>query len=582
MRRKIWFCLISILCLILEAAVGKQSMYSVTISEGNWRIAKITAQIELVDNLLCMNNFGAEQFSDGYAHFIQNLRAIDSSGNPVPLEYLGNARWKVSVPLKHPLTLYYEVVLNHDKFRWHHGPDEAPYIKDDCVFWTGRALFIVNNGMENIIARFNLPDGWRISTPWRPVEGQAFVFSAENQTDLTESFILAGVHSSDLLKFEETEILLAVGGRIKESKMILAETVEELLMQYMKLFGGAPEERMLIIVNPYDRKNSTDGGVFGKSISILTGDEPSKNTLGTFTAHEIFHIYNGRAIRPVQQEYWFSEGFTDYYANVISGRLGFLSEHDFLQKLKETCKEYLTKSGFVSMRRAGDNIVKNKRFIYAGGYLVAMILDVQIRRLANNEKSLDDLMRWMYQEFHVSGRLYTMEDIVRIANRLLNHDLSEFFVKYVEGTDKLPISEYLSYCGIEVKWEMEEVLPSMDYVIRRLLRIDSIHETPDGLMIHRSEKAGYRDGDYLTSISGRSVRSFKDMQRAFINLKPGDKVNLTLIREGKEITIDITLGSEAGEMPMERSVEISVGKKTHMNPIEQAILSGILKSIKKN
>jgi len=206
-----------------------------------------------------------------------------------------------------------------------------------------------------------------------------------------------------------------------------------------------------------------------------------------------------------------------------------------------------------------------------------MILDVQIRKLTNNEKSLDDLMRWMYQEFSLSGRLYAVGDIVRIVNRLSNHDLSDFFAKYVEGTNELPISEYLSYCGIQVKWEVEEVLPSGDYVIQRLLRIDSMHETPDGLMIHRSEKAGYRDGDYLISISGRSVRSLKDTQRAFRNVKPGDKVRLTLLREGKEITIDITLGNETGEMPMDRSVELSVDKKTHINPIEQAILSGILK-----
>ena len=109
--------------------------------------------------------------------------------------------------------------------------------------------------------------------------------------------------------------------------------------------------------------------------------------------HEVFHIWNGVAINFSEQEYWFSEGFTEYYSRITSARLGFTSENDFLRDLERACELYLSKSGELSIREAGRNKSANMDLVYQGGNLIAATLDVQIRKLTQNQKSLDDVMK---------------------------------------------------------------------------------------------------------------------------------------------------------------------------------------------
>jgi hypothetical protein len=57
---------------------------------------------------------------------------------------------------------------------------------------------------------------------------------------------------------------------------------------------------------------------------------------------------------------------------------------------------------------------------------------------------------------------------------------------------------------------------------------------------------------------------------------PGDKVEPSLLRGGKRITMELALGGEGKEPSIEREVEVSIGKKTRLDSSQEALLSAIL------
>ncbi len=547
--------------------------YTVTITQDNWRKAVVNCRtVTDGDISLWMNNNGAPQVPNGHASFVRNLKAVDSAGKKVPIKDYGQAHWKMPPVDNQPVTLSYEVLLEHDKSDLPWGPDEAPYVTEDGAFWTGRALFIVAE-MNNVTLRFDLPHQWHVSTPWQPAPGKASAFSLKDADELTEAFIFAGTHIEEQARVGDMEIALALGAKMEPSKELLKTSSQKLLNCCAELFGGTVPGRTLIVMNRQDREHSFDGGVFGRSVSMLMGDEPNKQNIEQwvpFIAHELLHLWNGQFIGHTGQENWFSEGFTDYYAMVVCVRSNLTSEEEFIQRLRRASESYFTKSGQKLIREARDYELQ-----YAGGSLVGASLDILIRMSTDNIKSLDDLMRCMYQEYGKTGKKYSMEDVIRVANKITQTDHTEFFKRYVEGTEVLPLEEYFGCMGLDLRNKITEELTDRDFAIHEMLHIMSLGQTQEGLLIRRSQEAGYQDEDYLTAIDGTPVKSFTDIQTVTKRLTPGSTIDVTLLRGGKEITMKITLGGEGQRVPLERKVEVSIDRKAKLDSHQKAILSSI-------
>ncbi len=566
----------------------KAAKYEVKINADNKRVAHVncvlTPKVGSGETIqLSMDNFGTEGLPFGYATYVRGLTVRDATGKTLPIEELDRVRWTIGTIEEFkdtsPITLSYRVLLKHDEREWPPGPDEAPYAKEDCVFWTGRALFVMSE-MDNIKVQFNVPENWHVSTPWNRIGNKKHQFAVTDQKDLIESFLLLGTHAERIAKSDEAEVVLAIGERFKAAADEIQETIEAFLKAYTTVFAGTPKGRMLFVVNPYNRKGSMDGGVFGRSISVLMGGTPNENNghfWMPFVGHEIFHIWNGQAINFRGQEYWFSEGFTEYYSRVVSTRLGFTSEDSFLENLERACELYLSKQGAFSMRDAGKNKSANSDLVYQGGSLVAATLDVQIRKLTQNQKSLDDVMKQVYQEFGLTGTTYTMDDIIRIVSQITGENFKPFFHNYVSGTKKLPLAEYLSDAGIDVQIEFDEVLPDLNYVLQQMLHIKSLTQIGVGLIIHRSQSEGYQDEDNLIGINGILVKTFNDIRKVAKDWKIGDKVELTLERKGEKITLPIKLGGTSDKPPMVFSgVNVTITKKENSTNAQRAILAAIL------
>ncbi|MBX3241496.1 MAG: trypsin-like peptidase domain-containing protein [Chitinophagaceae bacterium] len=67
--------------------------------------------------------------------------------------------------------------------------------------------------------------------------------------------------------------------------------------------------------------------------------------------------------------------------------------------------------------------------------------------------------------------------------------------------------------------------------------------------------AGIKSGDYISKINGEKISSGNEMVEKIARLKPGDKINVTYQRDGKERTTDIILKNKSGNFDI---VKISV------------------------
>jgi predicted metalloprotease with PDZ domain len=191
----------------------------------------------------------------------------------------------------------------------------------------------------------------------------------------------------------------------------------------------------------------------------------------SFITHEFFHLYNIKAIRPIAfgpfdydaenftNMLWFSEGGTVYYENIILNRAGFLSPQEVLKNLSRKINRYENSPGNKKMSVAqasfdtwilpffGD---ENAISYYDKGAGLCVLLDLKIRYESKNTKSLDDVLKELYQKYYKRlKRGFTDKEFQNVCEKMAGCQLKEFF-KYVYTTKKIDYNKYLGYAGLKL------------------------------------------------------------------------------------------------------------------------------------
>jgi predicted metalloprotease with PDZ domain len=269
-----------------------------------------------------------------------------------------------------------------------------------------------------------------------------------------------GTHREETLSIGEFTFVMAIGGRLRDSGDLFAETMRPVLPAYVETFGGLPNDTRYLVVLHEDVKS--DGGAFPGSYSMLLAgevNEASRVIWGHGIAHELLHFWNGHTIRPASQEEWFKEGFTDYLTATHMHQTGLTDDGQFYRKLESFARRYTIAKrmmGGGSMQAAGAEKHSKYFLVYGGGATAAFTLDVRLRAATDNERGLVDLMKTMYDEFGRTGKGYTLDDIVRIATEISGEDQSAFFEDYVVGEEMLPIAAAFETIGLQFDTVMDE------------------------------------------------------------------------------------------------------------------------------
>jgi predicted metalloprotease with PDZ domain len=294
-------------------------------------------------------------------------------------------------------------------------------------------------------------------------------------------------------------------------------------------------------------------------------------------AHEFFHSWNVKRLRPVElgpwdwtkpaatRGLWVGEGFTQYYGIAMYHRAGFEDNAGFLRSLSDTIETIETSPASklmsaeassmaapfidIALHRQRTNLENTSLSYYLKGELIALNLDLLIRGWTRGQHSLDDVMRRAYDEFYVKspnasyylkGRGYSLEDFGRVVSEVAGRDMTDWFARYVRGVDPLPYDEAFSAVGLRLL----KSPASQPYTGGIVIDRDERQSMRLGVLRSDSpaERAGLQQGDTLLSIGGTSV-SRENWMSVLNRYKQGDRVPVTIRRLRRTMELSIELGA---------------------------------------
>lgn len=271
--------------------------------------------------------------------------------------------------------------------------------------------------------------------------------------------------------------------RTLEYELNLENIIRRSLASYTNLFGGLPRKEN---GNFYDYIDFDIyyGNISGEAdpqfVAIDVGPQKVFGYLTWETAliHEIFHLWSAETFRYKDyREQWFNEGATEYYAIKHALRFGVLDRAEAVDVWSRSLSMYLTANGAgsVSLREAGRKDLKRQNYFLVchGGLLVALILDLEIRHFTQNQRSLDDLMRWLYKNHNRTNKMYGLDDIVVGLQQLTGRDFTPFFSRHVHGSDILPVGKFLSRMELEAirEGKIDEIEATRREILKAVLEL---------------------------------------------------------------------------------------------------------------
>jgi predicted metalloprotease with PDZ domain len=218
--------------------------------------------------------------------------------------------------------------------------------------------------------------------------------------------------------------------------------------------------------------NNTTISFDGNSLN----DPASYNRMMNFIAHEYFHHYNVKRIRPLELgpfDYekgnrtnllWVSEGLSVYYEYLVVKRAGLMTEDELLKVLSGNITSVENNPGknFQSLQQASYNTWSDGPFgtqgrdpnkaisYYDKGPVAGLLLDFEIRNSTRNKRSLDDVMKLLYWKYYKEkGRGFTEAEFQHACEEIASKPLSEFF-EYVYTTKELEYDKYLAFAGLKL------------------------------------------------------------------------------------------------------------------------------------
>jgi predicted metalloprotease with PDZ domain len=243
------------------------------------------------------------------------------------------------------------------------------------------------------------------------------------------------------------------------------------------LFGNFPTKNyhFLFQILPY---NHYHGVEHADSTVITLGPDYAFNSEKTYndflgvSSHELFHTWNITRLRPVEMmpydffnENYFNTGFiaegiTTYYGDYLLKRSGVFSIKQYLKELNAMLKRHFDNAGrwHASLAESSvdlwldgysKGIPGRKVSIYIKGALTALLLDLTLRWESKGKKSLDDVMRLMWQQYSKTG--YRFEEYQNVVNEVAGKDMTDYFLQYISGKKPLEniLSELFSKFGLK-------------------------------------------------------------------------------------------------------------------------------------
>lgn len=502
-----------------------------------------------------------------YARHVLDFGVKDQNGNQLVWDKTNKNTWRIETKNAAEIVVTYKVYANELTVRTNE-------LNDEHAFITPAALLMHPKNFINAPSTVRvLPfENWKIATGLPAVAGQTNVFRAANFDVLYDSpFEIANFKEISFTVFGKLHRIVVTGEGNYELER-LRRDIQKIVETTAAIFNNElPYENYLFIIN-------LRGGGGLEHLNSTALQFPRFGFTGPryigflgLVAHEYFHLWNVKRIRPdalgpfdyANENYtkslWIAEGGTEYFSNLIVRRAGFVSDKQFLgdraagiaalQNRPGRFQQSLEESSFdawIKYYRPDENSINREISYYDKGELVNMLLDLTIRQKTGGAKSLDDVMRGLFNDFYRNNRNYSPQDFQKIAETAAGTSLETFFRRYVRGRDEIDWNAVFEPFGLRLEKDVPNA-PQQTYLgaeLRQQGDLLTIATIPVGAPAY---DGGLNTGDTILAVDGYRIATQNDLNARLADRKPGDKIRMTIYRFDRLRELEITLGARAPE-----------------------------------
>ena len=515
-----------------------------------------------------------------FVQFVEGFRVSGHADRAVPTRKLAPSRWHVNVADAGPIRVRYDVLANRP------GPFGAYAGKDYASLNLAQILVYPVSGRR---APFSLrfrhqPRGWRTALA---LESHGGRFRAASYDELIDTPVLLGDFDDTKFTYSGRPVRIVAHGSGSYDMEELADTARAIVETASTIMDDVPFPSYLFA---YHFNEGPGGGMEyrnGTSIQLppsCTACDPK-----ALTAHELFHAWNVKRIRPQSLEpidftqpnatptLWFAEGVTSAYAQYILLKSGLTDKSQFLDHFSQLITRYertpagrsqsVEEASIEAWLERYQDYRRPDRSVsyYLSGEIVGHLLDLTIRHYSGNRHSLDDVMRALNTRYAKRGRFYEADAIEQLASEAAGRDLSSEFDEWIRTPGPFQWDRYLEYAGYRLDMKQREKI-ELGLSLRGAKndRAEVASVEPGGL----AARAGFRSGDQLLALNDEPLRV------------PAEKVADLLGRSSGPFTVEVERQGGRRNVVvkplMGDTVAYRIVDARTVSPLQQAVRQGWL------
>ena len=520
-------------------------------------------------------------------NFVQ-IRA-EANGKKISLKKRDKHTW-VAAPSAYPVSLRYDV------YAWDLSV-RAAHLDQTHGFFNGSSVFLCVEGQQHvphIVEIQRAADAacktWRVATSLPELKAKRHGFGsyiAENYDALIDHPVEMG--SFALASFQAHGVAhdVVITGRVPNLDMErLCADLKKICEAQIALFEPktlrAPMARYVFMTMAI---GDGYGGLEHRASTALVcmrSDLPVKGQAGMsdgylkflgLCSHEYFHTWNVKRIKPAvfapydlrSEAYtpllWLFEGFTSYYDDLMLARCGLIDEAQYLKLVGQTVNAVLRGSGrqkqsvaessfdaWTKYYRQDENSPNAIVSYYTKGSLVGLALDLTIRTETKGKRSLDDVMRALWQrygrDFYAAGKDggkgVTEADVDALFDEITGLKLKRLLDRWVRGTDDLPLDKLLPGFAVGFVDQQKSAKPSLGVRTTRDAHESRLANVYEKGAAHR---AGLSAGDILVALDEIRI-SASNLDSLLARYRVGDTVMLHAFRRDELMSFKVKLASD--------------------------------------
>lgn len=511
------------------------------------------------------------------ADFAENIQEFSATagGQALSFRKTDNQTWQVQTKGNRSFSVSYKV----------YGNDlSGTFAQLDVTHgnFTGGELFmyVAGHKQDPVELQIRPPAGWHVingrtdtpdQTSWRYPNYEILI---DNPTEVGSDWTL------DEFNVAGKTYRVVIHSRASDGGMKpnLLRDMQKIVTAEVAMWGPPEFDRYTFMIHFAADDKSYDGMEHLVSTQIVRGgvmSDPNtyEATIET-VAHEFFHSWNVKRLRPVELgpwdwtrpantgSLWIAEGLTQYFGVMMMRRSGLWDDAAALHDLEQTISDVENSPGVKLMSaessslaasfidaaayKQENNFANTTVSYYTKGELIGLVLDLQIRERTAGRRSLDDVFKQMYDEFYVKspnatyylkGRGYTQEDFVRVLSDVAGTNMSSFYDRYIRGVEPLPYDDALAVAGlrlIRTPRGNSTIGITRDPKDRQNVRVSAIRAGS------AAEEAGMQGDDVLLTIGGTRA-SPDNWNTLFARYKAGDRVAIQVQRYRKTVNLMLEL-----------------------------------------